>query len=121
MLLAAAVLGPKGPADANLLALGDAVSALKRVGLDAEARRVGFEALYARMPSKERPEPMAKKRATDSELALFLDMLIAERGAAAHTIEAYTRDLAAFLAFLAARARRPRPRPAIRSAPSLPA
>ena len=46
---------------------------------------------------------MAKKSATDSELALFLDMLIAERGAAAHTIEAYTRDLAAFLAFLAAR------------------
>jgi len=52
VLLAAAVLGPKGPADANLIALGDAVRALKRVGLDAEARRVGFEALYARMPSK---------------------------------------------------------------------
>ncbi|HEY8275697.1 MAG TPA: site-specific tyrosine recombinase XerD [Methyloceanibacter sp.] len=46
---------------------------------------------------------MATKRATNSELALFLDMLVAERGAAAHTIEAYTRDLAAFLAFLAAR------------------
>jgi len=37
-----------------------------------------------------------------SELALFLDMLMAERGAAAHTIEAYRRDLAEFLAFLAA-------------------
>jgi integrase/recombinase XerD len=38
-----------------------------------------------------------------SELALFLDMLSAERGAAAHTIDAYRRDLAAFLAFLAAK------------------
>jgi integrase/recombinase XerD len=37
-----------------------------------------------------------------SELAPFLDMLMAERGAAAHTIEAYTRDLSEFLAFLAA-------------------
>jgi integrase/recombinase XerD len=38
-----------------------------------------------------------------SDLALFLDMLAAERGAAAHTIEAYTRDLSEFLAFLAAK------------------
>jgi hypothetical protein len=53
-LLVAAALGPKGPADANLLALGDAVRALKRVGLDAEARRVGFEALYAHMPQKKK-------------------------------------------------------------------
>jgi integrase/recombinase XerD len=36
----------------------------------------------------------------ESELALFLDMLTAERGAAAKTIEAYTRDLSEFLAFL---------------------
>jgi len=36
-----------------------------------------------------------------SELALFLDMLSAERGAASNTIEAYTRDLSEFLAFLA--------------------
>ena len=35
-----------------------------------------------------------------SELALFLDMLLAERGAAAKTVEAYTRDLGEFLAFL---------------------
>jgi integrase/recombinase XerD len=35
-----------------------------------------------------------------TELALFLDMLMAERGAAEKTIEAYTRDLSAFLAFL---------------------
>jgi len=31
---------------------------------------------------------------------LFLDMLLAERGAAAKTVEAYTRDLGEFLAFL---------------------
>jgi integrase/recombinase XerD len=41
--------------------------------------------------------------ADDSELALFLDMLMAERGAAAHTIDAYTRDISDFLAFLAAK------------------
>jgi len=41
------------------------------------------------------------KGAGASELALFLDMLMAERGAAAHTIDAYTRDISDFLAFLA--------------------
>jgi integrase/recombinase XerD len=40
-------------------------------------------------------------RSKDEELTLFLDMLMAERGAAAKTIEAYTRDLSEFLAFLA--------------------
>jgi integrase/recombinase XerD len=45
----------------------------------------------------------SKRGKDSSELALFLDMLTAERGAAAHTIEAYTRDLADFLAFLAAK------------------
>src|SRR6478609_11171041 len=60
-------------------------------------------------PRAERPDQLAKAKQHGSgedgrsALALFLDMLIAERGAAAHTIEAYTRDLAAFLAFLAAR------------------
>jgi hypothetical protein len=52
VLLVAAALGPKGPAGANLIALGDAVRALKRVGLDQEARRVGFEALYAHWPTR---------------------------------------------------------------------
>jgi integrase/recombinase XerD len=37
----------------------------------------------------------------DTELKLFLDMLMAERGASAKTIEAYTNDLAHFLAYLA--------------------
>jgi integrase/recombinase XerD len=41
-----------------------------------------------------------------SELALFLDMLMAERGAAAHTIEAYTRDLSELLAYLAAKGKK---------------
>ncbi len=50
------------------------------------------------MGSKDRSDSEAS-----SELALFLDMLMAERGAAAQTIEAYTRDLSEFLAFLAAK------------------
>jgi integrase/recombinase XerD len=45
----------------------------------------------------------AKGTAGGPELALFLDMLMAERGAAAHTIDAYTRDISDFLAFLAAK------------------
>ena len=50
VLLVATALGPKGPQGAHLIALGDGLRALKRVGLDAEARRIGFEALYARWP-----------------------------------------------------------------------
>jgi hypothetical protein len=52
VLLAAAVLGPNAAKGANLIALGDALRALKRVGLDAEARRLGFEALYAHWPTR---------------------------------------------------------------------
>ena len=52
VLIAAAVLGPNGARGANLIALGDALRALKRVGLDAEARRLGFEALYAHWPTR---------------------------------------------------------------------
>jgi integrase/recombinase XerD len=52
----------------------------------------------------ERPDPLGTKgrsgSRSESELALFLDMLAAERGAAAKTIEAYSRDLSEFLAFL---------------------
>ncbi|MFD0986177.1 hypothetical protein [Methyloligella solikamskensis] len=50
VLLVAAALGPNGPSGANLLALGDSVRALRKVGLEAEARRLGFEALYPRWP-----------------------------------------------------------------------
>jgi hypothetical protein len=50
ILLVAAVLGPDGPQGAHLIGLGDSLRALRRVGLDAEARRIGFEALYAHWP-----------------------------------------------------------------------
>jgi integrase/recombinase XerD len=48
---------------------------------------------------------VAARKARDdaAELALFLDMLMAERGAAAYTIEAYRRDLVEFLALLTAK------------------
>lgn len=42
----------------------------------------------------------------DRHVALFLEMLSAERGAAANTLEAYSRDLADFLAFLGKRRRK---------------
>ncbi|MGD9867294.1 MAG: site-specific tyrosine recombinase XerD [Hyphomicrobiales bacterium] len=41
----------------------------------------------------------------DRHVALFLEMLSAERGAAPNTLEAYARDLADFLAFLSRRRR----------------
>ncbi|MEG6507737.1 hypothetical protein V6C03_02020 [Methyloligella sp. 2.7D] len=50
VMLVAAALGPDGPKGANLIALGDSVRALKKVGLDAEARRIGFEAIYGHWP-----------------------------------------------------------------------
>ncbi|HEV3241749.1 MAG TPA: hypothetical protein VGY14_00590 [Methyloceanibacter sp.] len=52
ILLAACVFGPDGPQGAHLIALGDGLRALKRVGLDAEARRLAFEALYAHWPAR---------------------------------------------------------------------
>jgi len=50
LLLAMAALGPDGPGGAHMIALGDAIRALKMVGLEAEARQVGFEALFAIWP-----------------------------------------------------------------------
>jgi hypothetical protein len=52
VLMVTAVLGPNGAKGAHLIALGDSLRALKRIGLDAEARRLGFEALYAHWPSR---------------------------------------------------------------------
>jgi hypothetical protein len=52
VLMVAAVLGPNGAKGAHLIALGDSLHALKCIGLDAEARRLGFEALYAHWPSR---------------------------------------------------------------------
>lgn len=50
LLLVMRTLGPKGPEGAHIIALGDAIRALKRVGLEADARRVGFEALFSAWP-----------------------------------------------------------------------
>jgi hypothetical protein len=50
ILLAMRALGPNGAEGANILALGDAVRALKRVGLEPDARRLAFEALFAVWP-----------------------------------------------------------------------
>ncbi|HVQ11788.1 MAG TPA: hypothetical protein VMS19_07775 [Methyloceanibacter sp.] len=52
ILLAASAFGPDGPQGAHLIALGDGLRALKRVGLETEARRLAFEALYAHWPAR---------------------------------------------------------------------
>lgn len=43
-------LGPGGPEGAHMIALGDAIRALKRAGLEAEARQIAGEALFALWP-----------------------------------------------------------------------
>jgi hypothetical protein len=50
ILTAMRAFGPNGAEDVNILTLGDTIRALKRVGLDADARRVAFEALFAFWP-----------------------------------------------------------------------
>jgi hypothetical protein len=50
VLVALRALGPNGADGANILALGDTVRALKRAGLEPDARRVAFEALFAFWP-----------------------------------------------------------------------
>ena len=50
ILLVMRALGANGPEGANVLALGDAIRALKRIGLEADARRLGLEALLPAWP-----------------------------------------------------------------------
>ncbi|MCB1483778.1 MAG: hypothetical protein KDJ17_02670 [Hyphomicrobiaceae bacterium] len=50
VLLAMKALGPSGAEGANMIALGDSIRALKRAGLEPDARRLGFEALFASWP-----------------------------------------------------------------------
>jgi len=50
VLLAMQTLGPDGAGGAHIIAIGDSIRALKRAGLEADARRLGFEALLADWP-----------------------------------------------------------------------
>lgn len=50
LLLVMRTLGPGGAESANIIALGDAIRGLRRAGLEAEARRLGLEALFAGWP-----------------------------------------------------------------------
>jgi hypothetical protein len=50
ILLVMRTLGASGPEGANILALGDAIRALKRIGLESEARQLALEALVAAWP-----------------------------------------------------------------------
>jgi hypothetical protein len=50
VLLAMRTLGPGGAESANIIALGDGIRALRRAGLEADARRLSLEALFALWP-----------------------------------------------------------------------
>jgi hypothetical protein len=50
VLLTMKTLGPNGAEGAHMIALGDSIRALKRAGLEQDARRLGFEALFASWP-----------------------------------------------------------------------
>jgi hypothetical protein len=50
VLLTLRALGPHGAEGAHIIALGDAIRALRRAGLEREARRLGFEALFTSWP-----------------------------------------------------------------------
>lgn len=50
VLLAMRTIGPGGADAANVIALGDVIRALRRAGLDADARRLSLEALFAQWP-----------------------------------------------------------------------
>ncbi len=49
-LLVMRTIGSDGPTKAHLVGLGDAIRALRRVGLEADARMLALEALYADWP-----------------------------------------------------------------------
>jgi LmbE family N-acetylglucosaminyl deacetylase len=50
VLLAMKALGPAGAEGAHMIALGDSIRALRRAGLEKEARELGLEALFASWP-----------------------------------------------------------------------
>ena len=50
VLLVMKALGPAGAEGAHMIALGDSIRALKRAGLEGDARRLGVEALLASWP-----------------------------------------------------------------------
>ena len=50
VLLVMKAIGPNGAESAHMIALGDAIRALKRAGLEADARRLGVEALLGSWP-----------------------------------------------------------------------
>lgn len=52
ILLAMVTLGPDGGDGAHLLSLGDTIRALKAAGLEADARRLAFEALFSSWPRR---------------------------------------------------------------------
>ncbi|MEZ5925637.1 MAG: hypothetical protein R3D57_14750 [Hyphomicrobiaceae bacterium] len=52
VLLTVLALAKGGPGGAHQLALGDSIRALKRVGMEREARQLAFEALYPAWPRR---------------------------------------------------------------------
>ena len=50
VVLVLTAIGPQGPENANLIALGDSIRALRRAGFEAEARRLSVEALFPFWP-----------------------------------------------------------------------
>ena len=50
ILLTMRALGPSAADGAHMIALGDSIRALRRAGLDSDARRLGVEALIAQWP-----------------------------------------------------------------------
>ena len=54
VLLAMRALGASGGEGAHMIALGDTIRALKTAGMEADARRLGLEALFASWPRRAR-------------------------------------------------------------------